>query len=361
MLLFIYDDDEWGYFYYDGDMQKDSFSVCPREGMEELELEQLRLEQLKLEQLKSEQIKPEQPNASAEFIAKQFHINVNEIVNYYRIWTDELIEDEQAAYEDDEYTYGDCWQIADFMRKLGFPFPEGDEPEPQRAVEISGRDISNQNTQSRDISASQNAAVTQNNIRTSSESENGTKSFDYASATAYVGAFDYEYGVILLETYKSRLRDIIAMLECGKYRKAREELTRRIDNVKNNCHSEEERKFLSGLYVLRGSCSRILGNSWNAGRDLEASYELEPENIYILRQRIQAATSKERLKRVIQDLNTLMRIDMPNYDYYLVERAWRYYRLGELDAARSDLTEAKMRGNSYDNIDFTALCKELGV
>ncbi len=64
---------------------------------------------------------------------------------------------------------------------------------------------------------------------------------------------------------------------------------------------------------------------------------------------------------MIQDLNTLMRIDMPNYDYYLVERAWRYYRLGELDAARSDLTEAKMRGNSYDNIDFTALCKELGV
>ena len=26
------------------------------------------------------------------------------------------------AYEGDEFTLGDCWQMADFMRKLGYPY-----------------------------------------------------------------------------------------------------------------------------------------------------------------------------------------------------------------------------------------------
>jgi hypothetical protein len=28
------------------------------------------------------------------------------------------------AYPDDEFEYGDCWQLADFLRKLGTPYPE---------------------------------------------------------------------------------------------------------------------------------------------------------------------------------------------------------------------------------------------
>jgi hypothetical protein len=29
-----------------------------------------------------------------------------------------------TAYPDDEFEYGDCWQLTDFLRKLGTPYPE---------------------------------------------------------------------------------------------------------------------------------------------------------------------------------------------------------------------------------------------
>ena len=30
---------------------------------------------------------------------------------------------ERKAYPDDEYPYGECWQLTDFLRKLGTPYP----------------------------------------------------------------------------------------------------------------------------------------------------------------------------------------------------------------------------------------------
>lgn len=310
MLLCIYDSDGWGYFYCENGALKDLFSVCPEDAsFIENEFDS---------QQQNTEMSSNQYRDSAKFIADRFHINENEIINYYRIWTDELIEEEEAAYEDDEFTYGDCWQMADFMRKLGFLFPFGGE--------------------------------TKENMKTAGIEE-----------TPYAGAFDYEYRIILMRQYVSRLKDIIKMMESGEYRQARDELTKRIDSLKNNCNGDDDRKFLSGMYILRGSCSRTVGNNWQAGKDLDAAYELEPENVYILRQRIQAGTSKERIKREINDLNTLMRIDGKNYDYYLVKRAWRYYRLEELEAARRDLREAKIRCNSNDNMDFVDLSWRLGV
>lgn len=33
----------------------------------------------------------------------------------------------RKAYPDDEFGMGDCWQMADFMRKLGLPYPISDD------------------------------------------------------------------------------------------------------------------------------------------------------------------------------------------------------------------------------------------
>lgn len=352
MVLYIYDDDEWGYFYCEDGVIKDLFSVMPHDEYEGVTPEQKGETTL------------QQYNGSAGFIAEQFNIDIESIINYYKIWTDKLIEDEEAAYEDDECTYGDCWQMADFMKKLGFPFPDGSGQE-----EISKEKSPQAATDLKKYSEPENPQKYYEQEKLNEYSEHGKskkypepkKFFEYADATPYVGAFDYGYRVILLERYGSRLKDIIKLLESGQYRQASEELTKKIDCIKDNCNCDEERKFLSSLYILRGSCNRAIGNSWNSGKDLDAAYELEPENVYILRQRVQAGTSKERIKRVINDLNTLMRIDRKNYDYYLVERAWRYYRLEEMEAARKDLMEAKIRCNSNDNIDFVDLSRRLGV
>lgn len=349
MLWFIYDSDGWGYFYCEDGVIKDLFSVWAEEAkyMESL----LNASSQNTDTLlQNKDMLTEKYNNSAKFIAERFHININEIINYYIIWTDELIEDEEAAYEDDEFTYGDCWQVVDFMRKLGFLFPNGGDT--KENVKSSGIDEQQELSKLKSPQAA---------VQNSKKAPEPKKFIQYGSSTPYVCAFDYSYEMILMKRYGSRLEDIIKIMELGKYRQARDELTKKIDNLKDNCNSDEEREFLSGLYLLRGNLSRTIGNSWQAGKDLDAAYALEPENIYILRQRVQLGTSKERIKRAINDLNTLMRIDEKNYDYYLVERAWRYYRIEEMEAARSDLREAKKRGNSGNNTDFVVLCEKLGV
>lgn len=37
------------------------------------------------------------------------------------------VDNEIKAYPDDEFAIGDCWQLTDFLRKLGTPYPEGEE------------------------------------------------------------------------------------------------------------------------------------------------------------------------------------------------------------------------------------------
>ena len=47
---------------------------------------------------------------------------------YIRFWTEDMMEQyEQPAYPGDEFGQCDCWQMADFMRKLGFPYTFGEE------------------------------------------------------------------------------------------------------------------------------------------------------------------------------------------------------------------------------------------
>ena len=56
-----------------------------------------------------------------------FH--AGEVERYLTLWTDEMFEGRQArkAYAGDEYGYADCWQMADFLRRIGYPYPGEDE------------------------------------------------------------------------------------------------------------------------------------------------------------------------------------------------------------------------------------------
>lgn len=46
------------------------------------------------------------------------------IERYLYNWTNELFDEENTAYENDEFPYGDAWQVVDFLRALGFHYPE---------------------------------------------------------------------------------------------------------------------------------------------------------------------------------------------------------------------------------------------
>ena len=104
LLLYIYDGDYWGYWLYDNGEYKDQFMPMP-DYFEEPSEETIR-----------------ESMGDADIIAKYFHVEKAAIERYLVRWTGELRH--QKAYEEDEYGYGDDWQITDFMGRLGYPWPD---------------------------------------------------------------------------------------------------------------------------------------------------------------------------------------------------------------------------------------------
>ncbi|MDE7225207.1 MAG: hypothetical protein K2O34_15680 [Acetatifactor sp.] len=113
LLLYIYDEDFWGYYFYEKGAELDQFSPMPDY---------------------FEDCSPQERQRCAgnsALLARYFSVEQESIERYLRQWTPEMViqyeEDEEKAYPDDEFGQCDCWQMADFMRKLGFPYSFGDE------------------------------------------------------------------------------------------------------------------------------------------------------------------------------------------------------------------------------------------
>lgn len=106
MLLYIYDDDFWGYCFYDKGEVLDVFTPLPD-----------------YFETASEKDRRES-SGNSSIIASYFDIEEDSIKNYLVSWEDMIMEDdfEARAYADDECGQCDCWQMVDFMRKLGFPY-----------------------------------------------------------------------------------------------------------------------------------------------------------------------------------------------------------------------------------------------
>ena len=100
LVLYIYDGDYWAYELYDNGEEIDQFDPIPDYFGE----------------VSEEAIQKFKGNA--DIIAKYFSIDRADIEKYLIFWSDTS---DEKAYEDDEFEYSD-WQMADFMRKLGYPY-----------------------------------------------------------------------------------------------------------------------------------------------------------------------------------------------------------------------------------------------
>ena len=102
LLLYTYDGDYWGYFLFDNGKEIDMFDSVPDyfEGVSEKEKQEVK--------------------GNAKLISDYFHVEESSIKNYLVFWTGEMTD--KKAYEDDEFEYLDCWQMADFMKRLGYPY-----------------------------------------------------------------------------------------------------------------------------------------------------------------------------------------------------------------------------------------------
>jgi len=108
LLLYIYDGDYWGYWLYENGNAIDEFNPIP----DYFE--------------KASEKKIQKVKGNAEIIARYFDVEKASIEKYLVRWPEEMIG--KKAYEDDEFEYGD-WQMADFMRKLGYPYEFNEEYE----------------------------------------------------------------------------------------------------------------------------------------------------------------------------------------------------------------------------------------
>ena len=102
LLLYIYDDDFWGYFFWENGVELDNFSTIPDYFGEKETMQDL--------------------SGNAALIAARFHIPEGVAARYLIAWSWDDQEEDRKAFEDDEFTIGDCWQMVDFMAKLGWPW-----------------------------------------------------------------------------------------------------------------------------------------------------------------------------------------------------------------------------------------------
>jgi hypothetical protein len=104
--MHIHDGDLWMYVLYHDGEEVDHFNPIPDYWMEDLS--------------------PEEESVwagDAEVVARTWPgVDAASIERYLVTW--DLDDDEPGkAYETDEHPTGDCWQLLDFMRKLGLPHP----------------------------------------------------------------------------------------------------------------------------------------------------------------------------------------------------------------------------------------------
>lgn len=105
LLLYIFDEDFWGYHLYADGQALDAFSPMPDYFEEVSDSERQHLA------------------GQSAVIARCFQVAEENIANYLVPWDETLFSAPGKAYPDDEFEQGYCWQMADFMRKLGYPYP----------------------------------------------------------------------------------------------------------------------------------------------------------------------------------------------------------------------------------------------
>lgn len=315
LLLYIYDDDFWGYELAQAGRVLDVFASLP------------------------DYFKPGRPPArpgNAAALAACFKVEPQSLEPYLQPWAEARMG--EFACAGDEFVIGDCWQLADFMRALGFDYDQLC-PSPEAALPEYGRQA-----EKADEAASK-AALPE--IAYSQRPEDTPTLPDALTDAAYArqraAALPAEYA------------EIARLIEAGRCQAALPLLTAAIQ-----ANSAEP-----GLYLLRAFCWCQLENLKQGrnrrpdmDRDLSRALELEPDNVWALRARCPTTGTTQRYQRHIADLTRLLELDAANQDVYQVSRAYRWHWVGDDAAAKADLAAVLQRGKIW-TVDLVYLCREL--
>ena len=120
--LHIHDEDLWMYVLFSKGEQVDQFNPIP--------------DYWKRKMPKSEK---QVWAGNAAVVAQHWPGLVPGIHSGYLLEWDLDVEDSDNAYDDDQFPYNDCWQVTDFMRRLGLVYPIDDDGK-ANASSLSVRD-----------------------------------------------------------------------------------------------------------------------------------------------------------------------------------------------------------------------------
>ncbi len=108
--LHIHDGDLWMYVLFNNGQEADAFNPLPEYWQENLPNDE-----------------KEHWKGNAEVVSQLIPSVSREAINKYLVEWDLEQEEEKKAYTEDDFTFCDCWQMCDFMAKLGLRYPMGDD------------------------------------------------------------------------------------------------------------------------------------------------------------------------------------------------------------------------------------------
>ena len=316
MVLYIYDDDYWGYFLYQDGAELDRFAALPDY---------------------FEAGSPPDRPGNGPLVARLFGAESAALEPYLLPWQEERMG--SCAREGDQAVIGDSWQLADFMGALGFdydrlcppaPEPKGP-PDPRQATPVTPAELR----------------------------QEVTKGHGRPVDTPILpdALNDRPYALKRAEEVRDIAAQAVELVEQMHYQSALPLLTEAL-----MAHPDR-----AGLYIQRAFCGSQLeglmtglSRKPDMDRDLGKALELEPDNIMALRARCPTAGTTTRYQRHIVELTRLIELDEENQDYHLVSRAYRYHWVGDDEAAKADLQRVLERGKIW-TVDLTYLCQELGM
>ncbi len=311
LLAYIYDDDYWGYELWQKGKELDQFASLPN--------------------YFDEGSPPDKPG-DAELVARVFGVEPERIGRYLTPWPEEAAE--ECAYEGDEFTVGDSWQMADFLDALGFNYDKLCPPEPAPEKEPNRPSPARPGPM-------EVLSLAWSQMRRAAD-----------TPVLPSALTDRPYALKRAEGLGRA--DLLRLLGNGEYQDLAAGLAEAIQTT-----PEEP-----APYLVRAFCWKMLegvsarSRTPDMLRDLTRALELEPDNVMALRGRTSLTTTSRRYPQQLQDLTRLMELDRENRDLYQVSRAYFLHWLKDDEAARADLNEVLERGELW-TVDLGCLCKEL--
>ena len=310
LMLYISDGDYWGYYFYENGQELDAFSPMPDDFTED-------------------ESEAEHFKGNGEILAERFSVKAQKLAPYLMRWTDEVLqEDERKACKGDEYPYGDCWQMADFMDALGYPYAYSVEEKEEVPLFPTLNEILLQKLPPQEIDGMETDLA---NIPY--KLANLPHSLDY----------DYVYDV-LQSNVQEDLKGIGEMCILD----AQALLQQKENANKGKCSKE--------LYIVLAFTWHWREFSMMRYWNIYSAIDRAPNDVMLLRTRGLVAGIHSKPHIGMKDNTKLLELDAANREVYLLGRAFYAFMNGKKEKAMADMKE--LFANKFDYENDPRICWE---